>query len=233
MKKFLVITLLITSFALPQSKDADIIIKNLKTAFKEVNNYAVNVTIKTDISFLKVPPMKAKVYFKQPDKVHFESEGFALLPRNGMYTSPLSFLNGNYTAIYVRDEDFEGHKTSVVKTIPLDDKGDLILTTLWIDQANNVIRKVEASTKINGTFTLILNYDDKGMKYPLPSSMVFSFNAPQKNMRHGMNPEFGDNASNKSSDMISGKIYINYSNYVVNKGIPDNVFEKDNNNKAR
>ncbi len=229
MKKYTAIFFLIlTSLNLCQSKNANTIINNVKIAFNTVQDYVVDVTIKTDIEFIKVPPMNAKIYYKQPDKIHFESKGFALLPRNGMFTSPMSFLNNDYTAIFIKDADLEGYNTSIVKVIPLNDKGDLILTTLWIDQSQNVIRKVEATTKTNGTFSLILNYS-KDIKYPLPSSMVLSLNMPHVDFKRGSHKESKDNKEDDSSGTINGKIYIDYSNYVVNNGIPDSLFQNHNN----
>lgn len=227
-KKIFVSLFLISSLGFGQTKDPDAIIKNLKSAFSHVKDYIADVSVKADIKSLKVPEMKAKVYFKQPDKVHLQSEGFALLPKDGLYTSPLSFLDLQYTAIYVKDETLDGVNTSVVKIIPLEDKGNFVLTTLWIDQAKNVIRKVEATTKVNGTLNLILSYDDNITRYPLPSGMVFSFNTKKAASPDQMLPGNGDKNQMRSLDLVSGKIYISYSNYVVNKGIPDSIFEKKN-----
>ncbi len=209
-----------------QSKNPDIIVNNVKQAFSKVKDYSVNIDIKVDVSFLKVPEMKAKLFFKQPDKMHIESSGFALLPKDGLYTSPMSFLKNDYTAIFAREEDFNGLNTSVIKIIPLNDKGDLILTTLWIDRTKNEIVKVESTTKLNGTFTLILHYGNS--KYPLPDSMEFSFNAERMKMPH-LPTDQSNIGNKKSSDTVSGKVFIAYSNYIVNKGIPDNVFEKKEN----
>ena len=160
------------------------------------------------------------------DKVHIESSGFAMLPRDGMYTSPLSFLKNEYTALYVKDEVLDGHNTSVIKIIPLNDKGDLILTTLWVDLSKEVIRKVESTTKINGTFTLVLNYGNN-IKYPLPASMIFSFNSGQVNTPFDPDEGGSPGRKRKAPKIIEGKVFINYSGYIVNKGIPDRIFEKE------
>jgi outer membrane lipoprotein-sorting protein len=169
--------------------------------------------------------MNAKIYFKQPDLIHIESNGFAMLPKDGLYTSPLSLLNGDYTAIFVKDENIDGHNTSVVKIIPLNEKGNVVLSTLWIDQSLNVIRKVESTTKTNGTFTLALAYGNN--KYPLPDKMEFVFNAERmKFPQMQMDEENIDKKKEKRN--LSGKVVITYSNYSVNKGIPDSVFKKPN-----
>ncbi len=232
MKKIFLSWLLVSSFIFAQDKNADNIINNVKEVFNKIKDYSVDVNIKVDVSFLKVPEMKAKIYFKQPDKIHIESKGFAMLPRDGLYASPLSFLKNEYTSIHVKDENFEGHNTSVVKIIPLNDKGDVVLTTLWIDLKNYFIRKVESTTKTNGTFTLVMNYG--GNKYPLPDSMVFTFNADRMKMPQLQNLDPDEqgrgNRRKKENRIINGMVYITYSNYSVNKGIPDSIFEKKGKN---
>jgi len=224
MKKVFLLYFLITTICFAQSKDPNVIIKNLKDTFQKVKDYSADVDIKVDVTFLKVPEMKAKIYFKQPDKMHIESDGFAMLPKDGLYTSPLSLLGGEFTAIYAKDELFEGHNTSVVKIIPLNDKGDFILSTLWIDQSENLLCKVESTTKTNGTFTIILGYGNN--KFPLPDNIEFSFNAVRLKLSHNSMEEENSNNKKDNPDSSTGKVFLTYSNYIVNKGIPDSIFLK-------
>ncbi|MGA7721384.1 MAG: hypothetical protein WCA84_09410 [Ignavibacteriaceae bacterium] len=224
MKKIFLSLFLITAVCFSQSKDPDLIIKNLKDNFKKVKDYTADVDIKVDVSFLKVPEMKAKIYFKQPDKTHIESDGFAMLPKDGLYTSPLSLLNGEYTAIYSGDELFDGHKTYVVKIIPLNDKGDVILSTLWIDQSENLLRKVESTTKTNGTFIIILKYDNNN--FPLPQNIEFTFNTSRLKLSRNSMEEDNSNNNKNNPGNSTGKVFLTYSNYIVNKGIPDSMFPK-------
>jgi outer membrane lipoprotein-sorting protein len=223
--------LFLVQLGFSQSKDPDEIINKVVTNFDNVKDYQVDVNIKVDVEFLKVPETKAKIYFKQPDKVHLEAEGFAMLPKNGMEFSPSSLLKKEYTAIYEQDVDLNGIKTSVVKIIPIGDQGDVILSTLWIDQKKQVINKVESTTKTNGTFTIEFFYDDK-IGDPLPAKIVFSFNLDKMNIPSTITGETNNEKSgkkHKSSDSrTKGRVIVNYSNYKVNKGIPDSVFEEKN-----
>ncbi len=226
-KIFLFIILFaINSFS--QNKNPDIILDKVKEKFSKIKDYEVDVRIKVDVDFLKVPVSNAKIYFKEPDKVHFESENFALLPKEGINFSPMALLKGNYTAIYEKEDTINGKKASVIKVIPLNDKGNIILTTLWIDQSRDYIMKVESTTKINGTFSLELNYDKSVDDYPLPSSMIFTFNIDRTNIPRGMygNMEDEDKENEQKKKKTTGKVYIDYSNYKVNQGIPDSIFEK-------
>lgn len=229
MKLIISLFLLVVNFGFSQSKDPNEIIDAVITNFNKVNDYKVDVNIKVDVEFIKVPETKAKIYFKQPDKVHLEADGFAMLPKNGMEFSPSSLIKKDYTAIYEQDVDLNGYKTSIVKVIPIGDQGEVILSTYWIDQSKKLIRKVESTTKTNGTFTIDFTYDDK-IKYPLPSKIVFSFNMDKLNLPATITGETSNqksNKKNKNSDLrTKGNVIVSYSNYVVNKGIPDEIFEK-------
>lgn len=229
MKLIISLFLLVVNFGFSQSKDPNEIIDAVITNFNKVNNYKVDVNIKVDVEFIKVPETKAKIYFKQPDKVHLEADGFAMLPKNGMEFSPSSLIKKDYTAIYEQDVDLNGYKTSIVKVIPIGDQGEVILSTYWIDQSKKLIRKVESTTKTNGTFTIDFTYDDK-IKYPLPSKIVFSFNMDKLNLPATITGETSNQKSdkkNKNSDLrTKGSVIVSYSNYSVNKGIPDEIFEK-------
>ncbi len=230
--KLLIALLFITiQMGFSQSKNPDEIINGVITNFNKVNDYQVDVNIKVDVEFIKVPETKAKIYFKQPDKVHLKAEGFAMLPKNGMEFSPSSLIKKDYTAIYEQDVDLNGYKTSIVKVIPLGDQGEVILSTLWIDQKKQVIRKVESTTKTNGTFTIDFTFDDK-IKYPLPSKIIFSFNMDKMNLPSTITGETNNENPDKKNKNIGsttkGQVIVNYSNYVVNKGVPDSIFEEKN-----
>lgn len=230
MKLIISLIAILFQFGFSQSKDPDEIINSVITNFDKIKDYQVDVNIKVDVEFLKVPETNAKIYFKQPDKVHLEAEGFAMLPKNGMEFSPSSLLKKDYTAIFERDIDLNGFKTSIVKVIPLGDQGDVILTTLWIDQKAELIRKVESTTKTNGTFTIDFSYSDK-IKYPLPEKIVFAFNIDKMNIPATISGDTTPNPENKnkkkpSDSRTKGMVVVNYSNYVVNKGIQNSIFEK-------
>jgi len=226
MKKIVPIILIIAGTCFGQATNPDVIIKNLKEAFSKVKDYSVDADIKVDASFIKVPEMKAKIFYKQPDKTHIQSTGFAMIPRKGLDFSPASIFKGKYTSFYVKEDIIDNIKTSVIKIIPLEDNGEVILSTLWVDQSNNVIRKIESSTKTNGTFVINLSYDFSLNKYPLPSSITFSFDVGRMNFAPRNEDSPGMAGEKKPAKNITGKVFITYSNYIVNKGIPDKVFEE-------
>jgi hypothetical protein len=221
--KFLVIILILFSVtATPQKKDPDNILKDVIRKFNKVEDYSVNVEVKVDVPFIKAPDTRAVIYFKQPDKIHFASENFALVPKEGLDFSPSGLLKSSYTALYVREEEFNGVEHSVIKVIPTEDRGDVILSTLWINTADNLISKVESSTKTSGTFIIEMFYDT-GLIYPLPSKMIFHFKFQGRPGRKNQKPAA---ESDKKEEDLTGKVYIHYSDYKVNTGLDDSLFEE-------
>jgi outer membrane lipoprotein-sorting protein len=149
-----------------------------------------------------------------------------MLPKEGINFSPLSFLKKNYTSIYEKEENIDGNPVSVIKVIPSSEKGDIVLTTLWIDQVENIIRKVESTTKSNGTFTIELKYEDGKREFYLPKAMIFSFNIDKMNLPKAFNSDTETETKKNLGKTTTGKVFITYSNYIINKSIPDNMFEK-------
>lgn len=229
--KLILFFLMIFNFVFAQSKDPDEILNRVVENFNKVQDYTVDVSIKVDVEFIKVPETKAKIFFKQPDKIHLQSDGFAMLPKNGMEFSPSALINKEHTAIYEKDVLLNGVNTSLVKVIPLGDQGDVILSSIWVDQAKQVIMKVESTTKTNGTFTIDFTYS-KDFKYPLPKEIVFSFNVDKMNIPATISGETTTEKpkkkKGKADSVTKGKVIVKYSNYDVNKGIADSIFEKKN-----
>jgi outer membrane lipoprotein-sorting protein len=216
-----------------QTKDPDEILQKVKDEFKKVEDYIVNVRIKVDVSFLKIPEREAKIYFKQPDKIHIESEGFAMLPKQGLNFSPLGLLESKYTAFYEKNDVIKDIPVVVIKVIPLESNSDIILSTFWIDTARNLILKIESSRRPTGLFTIELDYKQIEKEYVLPSSMIFTFTVDPSLMPRGFSNEMEDDAKKENGDdkkFKTGKVFINYYNYKVNTGIKDDFFEKKNDN---
>jgi hypothetical protein len=213
----------------PQSKDPEQILNKVKKTFEKIEDYEVDVHLKIDVPFLKMPESDAKLFFKQPDKIHVESEKFAMLPKEGLNFSPMGTLDGDHTTLYEREDTIQNVKVSVIKLIPIGNDNDIILTTFWIDQKRNLILKVESSRRPTGTFSLEFKYRIFDEHYELPSSMVFTFTVEKMMFRRGMEDEIEseDDTNKKDSGPVTGKVYLSYSNYKVNRGLPDELFESD------
>lgn len=225
LKLFFLLILLFSISLFAQNKDPNKILDRVKNEFNKIEDYVVEIKVRIDVEFLKIPDSEAKLYFKQPDKIHVESEKFALLPKQGLDFSPLSLISGKYTALYEREDTIKGVLTSVVKIIPLGNESDIILSTFWVDQKRNVIMRMESTKKPIGTFSIDFAYE-KYDSFELPSLMEFTFSVDKMMFPKGMNGSMGNEEGNKKdSESKKGKVIIKYKNYEVNQGLPDELFE--------
>ena len=215
-----------------QTKDPNKLLDAVRKKFDKVNDYKVDASVKLDMSFIKVPDMKAKVYFKKPDKIKVDAEGFAMLPKQGLKFSPAELLQGDFTALYVRTETIDNRKLDVIKAIPNSDSSDIVLSTLWVDAAESVIRKFETTSKKGGTTQIELNYDN--YEFGLPSQIKITFNfgdiklpvnqANQQNEINDVEKKGMNRRGLPRGASLKGSVLMTYKNYQINKGIPDSFF---------
>jgi len=226
--KVFTIVLILTIVMFSQVKNPEEILEKVKLEFENIEDYQVDVKIKVDVDFLKMPDREATIFYKKPDKFHIDSENFAMLPKSGLNFSPLGFLNYKYTAFYEKEDTINGTLTSVIKVIPLEGNADVILSTFWIDTSRNLIIKAELSRKPQGSFIIDLKYLKTSESYWLPSSLVFSFTVDRSLIPRRFNDRGNSESKEKSKDSEkeqTGKVYLNYSNYKVNTGLPDELFD--------
>jgi hypothetical protein len=210
------------------AQDVTVLVQKVKARLDLVNDYVAEGILKTDIAFIKAPVSKVKVYFKKPNKFRLVKEGgISILPKGGVSVNVNSIMDmTNFAAIAAGDTTFDGIKVKVVKVIPLSDQSNIVLSTLYIDEANVLIRKAVTTTKENGTFEMSF-YFGKYQSYALPDKVIFSFNTKDYKIPKGISLEFDDAAKPTDADKLKnkkGKVEIVYKSYIINKGVDDAVF---------
>ncbi len=210
--------------SIAQQPDPTQIISSVKAAFNKIKDYQADVSIKIDVEFMDVPDGSARIYFKQPDKISIKSKNFALMPKEGLNFTPNRIFRGNFTPVYVKETLIDGYPVHQIKIVPLEENSEIILTTIWVDKSTNFIRKVESTSRKQGSFTLLLDYG-KSLQYPLPTKLTFVFDIKKDNL-----PKDFTGAQTKKKPLtenVRGKVFVYYNNYQVNKGVPDSVFKEN------
>ena len=54
----------------------------------DVSDFTVTIDAEVNMEQVQVPNMHATMYFKKPDKIHFDSKGFLFVPRDGIMLNP-------------------------------------------------------------------------------------------------------------------------------------------------
>jgi outer membrane lipoprotein-sorting protein len=213
------------------AQDADGLVKRVKEKLAVVNDYQAEGTMKTDVSFMKVPESKVTIYYKKPDKFKIKKQdGISIVPKGGGNINLATLFEGNnYTAVAAGKSQLNGSPVTIIKLLPLDEKSDVVVSTLYIDEKEALVKKAVITTRENGTYEMEMQYGrytSSGLpdkitflfatkNYKLPKGIAFDYDAgeqqPPKNA-----PAGGDQ---------KGKIEITYNSYVINKGISNDLFK--------
>ena len=224
------------------NNNPEYIIKKTDDQFREINNYQVDMVISIAIPAFRMPKKKYKVYFKQPDKIKVKSRGFGLLPKTGMFTSPLENFS-NLSNIRF-SKDFSRTDPNEIMLV-----GDLVLDSLALDVPNEYARltfkptvdvKVDTQnwvitqvlTKIDTVKIMEINnfYDVVDDSFYMPIRSTVEYYVKDARLSKWINKDIGtiignDHNMNIDSDMVKGLISVNYAKYRVNRGIKDSIFE--------
>jgi hypothetical protein len=205
------------------------VIKKVKEKLDKVNDYEAKAKMKTNVIFIKAPIATVKVYYKKPNKLRINNEsGISFIPKGS--------VNINLNTIFVNTEGFDiidmgtekGTNLRIIKLLPKDENDDVVLSTVYIDEAQSLIKKAKTTTKENGTYELEMTYG-KYAGYGLADKIIFSFNTRDYKLPKGVTFDY-DDGSKKEEDANKlrnkkGKVEIVYSSYTINKGVPDSVFQ--------
>src|SRR5438045_8855298 len=172
---FILFTIHYSSCARAQDMN-DLVIK-VKTKLDQVNDYTATCVLKTNVVFIKAPVSKVIIYYKKPNLFRLvKNGGISILPKGGVSVNMGNVVSiNNFTALDAGEAVVNNVKTKVVKLLPDDDNSDVVLSTLYIDEANLLILKAVTTTRENGTYELTMNYG-KYADYGLPDKVQFSFN---------------------------------------------------------
>ena len=224
------------------NNNPEYIIKKTDDQFREINNYQVDMVISIAIPAFRMPKKKYKVYFKQPDKIKVKSRGFGLLPKTGMFTSPLENFSNLSNIRFSKDLS----RTNPNEIMLV---GDLVLDSLALDVPNEYARltfkptvdvKVDTQnwvitqvlTKIDTVKIMEINnfYDVVDDSFYMPIRSTVEYYVKDARLSKWINKDIGtimgnNHNMNIESDMVKGLISVNYAKYRVNRGIKDSIFE--------
>jgi outer membrane lipoprotein-sorting protein len=205
------------------------IIQKVRTKLDKVNDYEARGKMKTNVLFIKAPIATVKVYYKKPNRLKIDNEsGISFIPKGS--------VNINLGNIFANTDGFniidvgkdKGTGWRIIKLLPKDDNADVVLSTLYIDETQSIIKKATTTTRENGTYELEMTYG-KYADYGLADKVIFSFNTRDYKLPKGITFDYDDGSAKTpvpdKGKNKKGRVEISYSAYIINKGVPDSVFQ--------
>ncbi len=210
------------------------ILGNLKSTFAMIEDYSVQIVVETDIERVHIPRMEIKVFFKQPDKIHLQSNGFAMLPRDGMFINPGWFNEREFYVSILGRETIQNKETFKLELVPRREDIKVRKLVIWVDPSRWIILKIDTITWRGQSVEVEFQYKKYLDRYWLPvtASARIDLSAfkgfSSFHDRPDSNWGGGDDSAGRK-----GQIFIRFFNYRINEGIPDSIFQQDRENRGR
>ncbi|KAA3636265.1 MAG: hypothetical protein DWQ02_08535 [Bacteroidetes bacterium] len=213
-KQILLFTALLFSGVSINAQDASKeILLALKEKMEKVEKYTVDALIRVEVDFINIKDREAKISFTAPDQFDFKSEGFALLPKKGMQMDYIKMMDGGFTSIMVKDEKVRDVTTKLIKVIPDDSTGDIVLAEMWVDASTSIMHRMRTYSKDSGTYTINFFFADH--PYDLPDRVEVSFEVKNNKLPVSITGDFESLGKKAEEGSSEGKVIVEYSNYVV------------------
>jgi outer membrane lipoprotein-sorting protein len=221
---------MVSTFVVKAQENVNALIQKVNAKIEKVNDYTAIGKMKTKVVFLKVPVSAVKIYFKKPNRLKIKNEkGISFIPKGAVSINISNIVNGEkYTALDAGTDKIGNTAVRVVKLLPVDDNADIVLSTIYIDEANLLIKKAKTTTRENGSYELEMTYG-KYSAYGLPDKIIFTFNTKEYKLPKGITFDFDDGEAAKSNvprglNKNKGQAEITFDSYIINKGVSDAMF---------
>lgn len=227
-----------------QDTELEEIKNNIITQFSKIDDYQVDINIKINMTGFRMPKKKIKMFFKKPDKLNIKTNGFAIIPKTGINNNPnelfemfnyitevnrtirnnkqFYFITGivNPDSIDVPIKNFQSENANITMSLLIDAKE-------WIITEVDIILDKE---KIFSIKTDYINIDN--IMVPEKTNLSIGIKEISR-IKNNFNNDLLFNSDNDfikasglnlKNDEFKGEISLEFSNYIINQGIDDNLF---------
>jgi outer membrane lipoprotein-sorting protein len=198
---------------------AEDVVAQIEKNYNAIRDYRADVEVTINSPQVHMPKLKATIYFKRPNKIKLiAKEGFAVLPKDAVSGDPARWMKTNFKMSYLGSGRVAGEPVHVLRLVPKTTEVQGT-TKLLVEKRRGLILGTE--TEAGGaSFRSRWTYTRVDGKYWLPSEI-------RTEMSGAMSTRIFDPDKMKVAPPKAGKgtALVRFSNYTVNRGIPDSVFE--------
>lgn len=209
--------------AQPPIPSGEAILKHMEEGVASLADYTVTLDVTADIERLNVPPMKVRMFFKKPDRIHFDAHGFALLPRDGLAFN-VARLTSKYAVVRVDREELDSVATYRMTFQAKSERARLRTLLLYVHSGRWTPEKLVTPQTGDRLMSARFRYAKiEGFWLPEELIATFSFAAPDS----GDPNLFEQSAPTRQQQKPrSGSVTVRYSGYRVNTGLSDELFQE-------
>lgn len=212
----------------PKAPTAAEVLRNLEATFRNVNDLTVTVVGDVNMENLRVPRMTVTMYFKRPDKVHFVSPSFSIVPREGLSPNPDRWRQ-DYDATMLGLDTVNGRPAWKLQMAAKDPQVRLRQAYVWVDAARWTLVRLASMPYGGRTISFEFEHDRPDGRTWLPAKLTALFGSGGESAEPMFRiPEGAPNAAQQVEEMQrsarSGSVTLRYEGYRINTGLSDTLF---------
>jgi hypothetical protein len=164
-----------------------------------------------------MPTKHAAMTYTKGKPTKFSSNDFVMIPKRGLDFTLDKFFEYPFITVDRDTETRTGKIYKAINIIPTDKRADFSIATLLLDTDNMRVAESEINTKKDGTYVLVMKYENDKML--LPNSIEVNFEIerikiPLNFMGKGTDI---DRKKMRAEGMKTGKIFLQISNYQIKR----------------
>ena len=221
----------------------DEIILKTNEEFEKVSDFQAKMTVSLDVPGLRMPKKEYRAYYKRPNKFKATTEGFGVLPNTGLFTSPkdnfdnLKDMNINQEQTKTRNNQIMISGVLITDSLKAKFPNEYAklsfnpIVDVVVDTTKWLIISVTSRIDTLKLFQINNEYELYENKYYLPSTSKVEYFIKDMKLANWLKDDIpsmiGANQQlAKGQDIVKGMITVKYSDYLINKSLPDYIFKK-------
>jgi len=194
-----------------------------------VEDYTVSLEADIHMERVRIPRAKATMYFKKPDKVHFDSPSIAMVPREGIGFNSAAVLE-QYTAQMIGEDTAQGLRVYKLQLAARSATARLRQLFIWVNPEAWTIVRLQMIPYEGRILTMDFTYGLQEGKYWMPTSLAAHFGLHEEGRTSQPTPDSASSPETPLDQMQprtprSGSISITFSDYKINVGLSDDIFK--------
>ena len=198
-----------------QTIDADLL--KIKHRMDSVERFTANLKLQVDISFINMPTKYAGMTYQKGQPTKFSSDDFVMIPKRGLDFTLNKIFEYPIITIDRGTEIRNGISYKAINVIPTDKRADFSIATLLLDTLNQRIAESEINTKKDGTYILVMQYENVNMLLPAMVKVNFEIERIKIPLNFVGKGTDIDRKKMRAEGMKTGTIFLTLSNYQIKK----------------
>lgn len=211
--------LAMASVACPAALTGPEILKRALDLQAGLQDYTATVQVTVNMPGIQVPQRTAKLYFKRPDKVHVESKGIVMIPRQALLMGDLGTqLAKQARVILTATGQKDGAPLYFLKVLPPEGQATSDRLLVWIRGDRFTIEKLEVHKGGQREIAVQWEHQLVNGRFWLMKRLQAEVSARQMGQRRR------SGGGSQPAQTGPGTVTVVFSNVRVNSGLPDSLF---------